>query len=38
MVILFKVGSKARVRYESIAGGANMFDSLCTWYLECFYK
>ena len=38
VVILFKVGSKVREHYESIVGGANMFDSMCTWYLEHFYK
>jgi hypothetical protein len=24
-----------RERHKSHAGGANMFDSTCTWYLEC---
>jgi len=34
VVILFKVGFKVREHYESIAGRANMFNSICTWYLE----
>jgi len=32
---LFEVGSKVGGDYENIK---NMFDSICTLYLECFYK
>jgi len=32
---LFEVGSKVRGHYENIK---KMFDSMCTLYLECFYK
>jgi len=32
---LFEFGSKVGGHYENIK---NMFDSMCTLYLECFYK
>ena len=35
VAILFVVGSNVRELYESIAGRANMFNSMCTWYIEC---
>ena len=38
VVFIDRGWSKVRKDYESIAGGVDMFDGMCTWYLEYFYK